>query len=125
MILDEIGYLPIDKTGADLLFEIISQRYERGSTILTNRVYKKWAEIFNNDFTPSIAIGSIMRDNARLGWIVRELRRRLRAEGAFFTAPREAQAIFFDLQPCKGIERCNASKMFGMKLCHDCRATLA
>ena len=33
LILDEIGYLPIDKTGADLLFQIISQRYERGSTI--------------------------------------------------------------------------------------------
>ena len=31
--LDELGYLPIDKTGADLLFQIISQRYERGSTI--------------------------------------------------------------------------------------------
>ena len=57
MILDEIGYLPIDKTGADLLFQIISQRYERGSTILTtNRVYKKWAEIFNNDSTLTSAV---------------------------------------------------------------------
>ena len=57
LILDEIGYLPIDKTGADLLFQIISQRYERGSTILTtNRVYKKWAEIFNNDSTLTSAV---------------------------------------------------------------------
>ena len=52
IILDEIGYLPIDKTGADLLFQIISQRYERGSIVLTsNRVFKKWPEIFNNDST--------------------------------------------------------------------------
>jgi DNA replication protein DnaC len=57
LILDEIGYLPIDKTGADLLFQIISQRYERGSIILTtNRVYKKWAEIFNNDSTLTSAV---------------------------------------------------------------------
>jgi DNA replication protein DnaC len=57
LILDELGYLPIDKTGADLLFQIISQRYERGSTIITtNRVYKKWPEIFNNDSTLTAAV---------------------------------------------------------------------
>ncbi len=57
IILDEIGYLPIDKTGADLLFQIISQRYERGSIVLTsNRVFKKWPEIFNNDATLTSAL---------------------------------------------------------------------
>ena len=57
LILDELGYLPIDKTGADLLFQIISQRYERGSTIITtNRVFKKWPEIFNNDSTLTSAV---------------------------------------------------------------------
>ena len=54
---DELGYLPIDKTGADLLFQIISQRYENGSTIITtNRVFKKWPEIFNNDSTLTSAV---------------------------------------------------------------------
>jgi DNA replication protein DnaC len=44
------GYLPLDKTGADLLFQIISQRYERGSIVLTtNKAYKHWSAIFNND----------------------------------------------------------------------------
>jgi DNA replication protein DnaC len=57
VILDEIGYLPIDKTGADLLFQIISQRYERGAIVLTsNRVFKKWPEIFNNDRTLTSAL---------------------------------------------------------------------
>ena len=57
LILDELGYLPIDKTGADLLFQIISQRYERGSTVITtNRVFKKWPEIFNNDSTLTAAV---------------------------------------------------------------------
>jgi DNA replication protein DnaC len=57
LILDELGYLPIDKTGADLLFQIISQRYERGSIIITtNRVFKDWPEIFNNDSTLTSAL---------------------------------------------------------------------
>ena len=56
-LLDELGYLPIDKTGADLLFQIISLRYEQGSTIVTsNRAYKHWAEIFNNDATLTSAL---------------------------------------------------------------------
>ena len=57
LLLDELGYLPIDKTGADLLFQIISQRYENGSTIITtNSVFKKWPEIFNNDSTLTSAV---------------------------------------------------------------------
>lgn len=54
---DELGYLPIDKTGADLLFQVFSQRYERGSTIVTtNQAYKHWAKIFNNDATLTSAV---------------------------------------------------------------------
>lgn len=57
LILDELGYLPIDKHGADLLFQVISQRYERGSMVVTsNRAYKQWPEIFNNDSTLTSAI---------------------------------------------------------------------
>lgn len=57
LILDELGYLPIDKTGADLLFQIISGRYEMGSTVITsNRAYKDWPEIFNNDSTLTSAL---------------------------------------------------------------------
>lgn len=57
LILDELGYLPIDKNGADLLFQIISQRYERGAIIITtNRVFKEWAQIFNNDSTLTSAL---------------------------------------------------------------------
>lgn len=57
LVLDELGYIPIDKHGADLLFQVISQRYERGSIILTsNKAYKDWPEIFNNDRTVTSAI---------------------------------------------------------------------
>jgi DNA replication protein DnaC len=57
LVLDELGYLPIDKTGADLLFQIISHRYEEGSLIITtNRAFKNWPEIFNNDSTLTSAL---------------------------------------------------------------------
>jgi DNA replication protein DnaC len=57
LILDELGYLPIDKTGADLLFQVISLRYERGSTLITsNRAFKDWPKIFNNDSTLTAAL---------------------------------------------------------------------
>jgi DNA replication protein DnaC len=36
LLVDEVGYLPIDKTGADLLFQIVSHRYERASMIITS-----------------------------------------------------------------------------------------
>ncbi len=57
LVLDELGYLPIDKNGADLLFQIISERYERGSIVITtNRVFKDWPGIFNNDSTLTSAL---------------------------------------------------------------------
>ena len=50
LCIDELGYLPIDKFAADCLFQIISHRYEQGAILITtNRVYKQWAGIFNND----------------------------------------------------------------------------
>ena len=57
LLLDEIGYLPIDQHGADLLFQVISQRYEQGSIALTtNKPFKQWPSIFNNDSTIASAV---------------------------------------------------------------------
>jgi len=57
LCIDELGYLPLDKTGADLLFQIISHRYEKGAIVLTtNRAFKHWPEIFNNDSTITSAV---------------------------------------------------------------------
>lgn len=57
LILDALGSLPIDKAGADLLFQVISLRYEQGAIIITsNRAFKEWATIFNHDSTLTSAI---------------------------------------------------------------------
>jgi len=49
LIIDEIGYIPIDRQGANLFFQLISRRYEKGSLILTsNQRFGKWGEIFGD-----------------------------------------------------------------------------
>ncbi len=57
LVIDELGYMPMDKRGCDLIFQVISGRYERRSTIITtNRAYTDWPIIFNNDATVTSAI---------------------------------------------------------------------
>jgi len=52
LIIDELGFLPVDKQGAELLFQVISSRYECGSIIITtNRAFRDWGKILNNDNT--------------------------------------------------------------------------
>lgn len=50
LIIDEVGYLPIEKNGANLFFQLVNGRYEKGATILTsNRGFKEWGEIFGDN----------------------------------------------------------------------------
>jgi DNA replication protein DnaC len=50
LIIDELGYVPLSKTGAELLFETISQRYERSSTLITSNLpFDEWTEILGSE----------------------------------------------------------------------------
>jgi DNA replication protein DnaC len=50
LIIDELGYLPVDHVGAELLFQVLGKRYEQSPTVITtNRAYKEWAVTFAND----------------------------------------------------------------------------
>ena len=50
LIIDELGFVPLSKTGAELLFEVISQRYERGSILITtNLPFDEWTEVFGSE----------------------------------------------------------------------------
>ena len=50
LIIDELGFVPLSKTGAELLFEVISQRYERGSVIITSNLpFDGWTETFGSE----------------------------------------------------------------------------
>ena len=49
LIIDEVGYLPIDTEGANMLFQLINKRYEKNSTIITtNKPFSKWGELFGD-----------------------------------------------------------------------------
>jgi DNA replication protein DnaC len=50
LIVDELGFVPLSKTGAELLFEIFSQRYERGATFVTSNLpFDEWTEVFGSE----------------------------------------------------------------------------
>jgi DNA replication protein DnaC len=50
LIVDELGYVPLSKTGAELLFEVFSQRYERSSTMVTSNLpFNEWTEILGSE----------------------------------------------------------------------------
>jgi DNA replication protein DnaC len=57
LLLDELGYLPIDKRGADLLFQVVAARYECGSVVVsTNRAFREWGTMFDGDNTLATAM---------------------------------------------------------------------
>ena len=50
LIVDELGFVPLSKTGAELFFEMLSQRYERGSTMVTSNLpFAEWTEVLGSE----------------------------------------------------------------------------
>lgn len=61
LVVDEIGYLPISRTGAMLFFQLMSRRYERASTVLTsNKSFDEWGEVFGDDVMASALIDRLV-----------------------------------------------------------------
>lgn len=61
LVIDEIGYIPIDRLGANLFFQLISRRYERGAMIMTsNQPYSNWGEIFGDQVIASAILDRVL-----------------------------------------------------------------
>src|SRR5713226_840569 len=61
LIIDEIGYLPIDRQGANLFFQLVSRRYERGSIIITsNQSLGAWGEVFGDSVIASAILDRLL-----------------------------------------------------------------
>jgi DNA replication protein DnaC len=98
LIIDELGYVPLSPTGAELLFEVFSQRYERGSTIVTSNLpFDEWTSVFVSErltgalldrLTHHVHILEMNGESFRLAHSKRRTRR-ARAEPPSDGAPRE------------------------------------
>ncbi len=72
LIIDEIGYLPIDRQGANLFFQLISKRYGKKSTIITtNMTFGAWGDVFNDNILASAILDRLL-DQAYVVKIVGE-----------------------------------------------------
>ena len=61
LVVDEIGYLPISRTGAMLFFQLMTRRHERASTVLTsNKGFEEWGEIFGDDVMAAALIDRLV-----------------------------------------------------------------
>jgi DNA replication protein DnaC len=61
LIIDEIGYLPIDRQGANLFFQLVSRRYERGSIVITsNQSLGAWGEVFGDSVIASAILDRLL-----------------------------------------------------------------
>ena len=61
LIIDEVGYLPVQKGGANLFFQLINARYERGSVILTsNRGFSEWGEVFGDNVVAAALLDRLL-----------------------------------------------------------------
>ena len=61
LIIDEIGYLPLEKQDANLFFQLVSRRYEKGSIILTsNQTFRNWGTIFGDDVVASAILDRLL-----------------------------------------------------------------
>lgn len=65
LIIDEIGYLPVDKQGANLFFQLIAKRYEKHSTIITtNQSFNKWGEVFNDSIIANAILDRLLHHSS-------------------------------------------------------------
>jgi DNA replication protein DnaC len=61
MVVDEIGYLPISRTGAQLFFQLMSRRYEHASTVLTsNKSFEEWGDVFGDEVMAAALIDRLV-----------------------------------------------------------------
>ena len=67
LILDEIGYLPIDRAGANLVFQLISRRYEKGPMILTsNQSFGAWGDVFGDRVIATAILDRVLHHSVTL-----------------------------------------------------------
>ncbi len=95
LIIDEIGYLPLDKNSSNLFFELISKRYEKGSIILTsNRPFSDWGNVFCDNVIASAILDRLLHHSHIISIKGESYRLKEKANsGVFFEKRKEFQPM--------------------------------
>lgn len=67
LVIDEMGYLPLDEIGATIFFQLVSARYERGSIIVTsNKSYSEWGSIFGDTIIATAILDRLLHHSTTI-----------------------------------------------------------
>ena len=93
LVIDEMGYLPLDALGATLFFQLVSARYERGSIILTsNKSYGEWGAVFGDPIIATAILDRLLHHSTTLNIRGESYRLKERKKAGLLTAPPQPQA---------------------------------
>ena len=63
LVVDELGYLPLDQASANWIFQVVSRRYEKGSVVLTsNRGFADWGQVFADAFVATAVVDRLLHN---------------------------------------------------------------
>jgi DNA replication protein DnaC len=93
LIIDEMGYLPLDDLGATIFFQLVSARYERGSIILTsNKSYGEWGPIFGDPIIATAILDRLLHHSTTINIRGESYRLKERRKAGLIPLPEQQQA---------------------------------
>jgi len=92
LVIDEMGYLPLDDLGATIFFQLVSARYERGSIILTsNKSYGDWGSIFGDPIIATAILDRLLHHSTTINIRGESYRLKDRRRAGLLSTPQEQQ----------------------------------
>ncbi len=92
LVIDEVGYLPLDTVGATIFFQLVSARYERGSIILTsNKSYSDWGQVFGETTIASAILDRLLHHATTINIRGESYRLKERRKAGLLSAPVKAE----------------------------------
>jgi DNA replication protein DnaC len=91
LVIDEMGYLPLDAVGATIFFQLVSARYERGSIVLTsNKSYGEWGSVFGDPIIATAILDRLLHHAATVNIRGESYRLKERRKAGLLTVPGSA-----------------------------------
>lgn len=89
LVVDEMGYLPLDTVGATIFFQLVSARYERGSIVLTsNKSYGEWGSVFGDPIIATAILDRLLHHSTTVNIRGESYRLKERRKAGLLSAPK-------------------------------------